>query len=217
MKPANIDELDASDLSDVLTNLNGEATKVKNAVAGRKQLRAALEENSLTLVLDEDGNFELKAKEPVKKTKAGPTKPAPEEEEEETEEEEEEVEEEEVEEEPAPPPPPKKKSPPTKVAKKPVEEEEVPAKKVKKAAPANGAKRAPPPREASHDDAGKIVVEEKDRTFKEGSIREGLWAIMRKSKTVGEYMKKAEGEEALAPTARGFLNVAVKDGWISIG
>jgi outer membrane biosynthesis protein TonB len=238
-----ISELDAADLTDILTEIHGKATKVKNAVAGRKDLTAALEEKGLVLSTDDEGNFVLNPKKAAKKAAAAPAKPAakakakpapePEEEEEEAEEEAEEEEEEaeeeeaeeeaEEEEEEAPPPKksakgkpapaPAKKSPPAKKSAKAEEAEE--EEEEAEAAPAK-AKRPPPPREAAHGDSAKITIKDKDRAFKGGSIREGLWAIMKKCKTVGEYMKKAEGDDALAPTARGFLNVAVKDGWISL-
>ena len=241
MPAVDLDELDQSDLSDILTEIHGKATKVKNAASARKELAGLLEEKGLNLETDDEGNFVLnpkktKAKAPPAKGKAkAAPEPEPEEEEAEEEEAEEEEAEEEPEEEEEPVPKTKAKAPPpkTKAKAKPEPEEEeaeeepeeeaeeeVTSKKKAKVSTAksDGAKRAPPPREPSHGDGSKITIREKDKKFKDGSIRAELWAVILKCKTVGEYMKKAEGHERddVRATSRGFLNVAVKDGWISV-
>jgi hypothetical protein len=209
-----INELDASDLADILTEVNGKATKVKNVATGRKELAAILETKGLVLSTDDEGNFvlnEKKAKAKVKtKAKAAP-EPEPEEDEEETEESEDEEEadeeeaEEEAEEEPAPPP---KKSAKAKVKTKaaPAEDEEE--------AEAPKAKRAPPPREPKIKDDQKITVLKKDAKFQEGTGRAAKWAMIQKCKTVGEFIKKAS--EAELATPRGFAGHCLKQGYISI-
>lgn len=193
----NINELDASDLSDILTEVKGAPTKVKNVAAARKELTGLLAEKSLKLETDEEGNFVLN---PIKAAKAK-AKPAP-----------------------APAPKAKAKAPePEEDEEDEEEEEEVEAKptkaKAKAAKDGDKPKRAPPSREPSHGNDSVIVIADGERNFKNGSIREALWAVMRKSKTVGDYMKKAAAHERedVQATARGFLNVAVKDKWITLG
>lgn len=225
-----IEELDASDLADILSEVSGKATKVKNVAAARKELAGLLESKGLVLNTDDEGNFVLNPKKAAK-TKAAPAKakakaPEPEEDEEETEEEEteeeeaeeEETEEEEVEEEK---PAPKTKAKAKAKAKAPeteeeTEEEEAPKAKAKTKAPAkDGAKRAPPPREPTLKDDMTITIVNKTPKFAEGSFRARKWDVLKKAKTVGAYMKAAEAAEL--PSARGFLTVCMKAEYITIG
>jgi outer membrane biosynthesis protein TonB len=222
-----IEELDASDLADILSEVNGKATKVKNVAAARKELAGLLETKGLVLTTDDEGNFVLNPKKAAK-AKAAPAKakakaPEPEEDEEteeETEEEaeeeetEEEAEEEEVEEEK---PAPKTKTKAKAKAPEPEEdeEEEAPKAKAKTKAPAkDGAKRAPPPREPTLKDDMTITIVNKTPKFAEGSFRARKWDVLKKAKTVGAYMKAAEAAEL--PSARGFLTVCMKAEYITI-
>jgi outer membrane biosynthesis protein TonB len=233
-----INELDASDLSDILSEVKGSPTKVKNVANARKELTALLDEKNLVLGTDDEGNFTITAKKAKKaaaapakaapaKTKAKAPEPEPEEEEEESEEEsedegdgDEEAEEAEEEEEEAPPPkksakaapaPAKKAAPPAKKAKAaPTEDEE----EEEAEAEAEKPKRAPPPREARYKAEQKIKVLKKDHSFAENSNRAKKWDILKKSKTVGSYL--TAGGEAELPSLPGFLGVCVKAGLISI-
>jgi hypothetical protein len=236
-----IDELDASDLADILTEIKGSATKVKNVGKAREELTGLLSSKGLDLTTDEEGNFVLNPKKAAKtkaaapaptktkaKAKAAP-EPAEEEEEEEAEEEEEEeeeeaeeeeAEEEEEEEEEAPPPP--KKAAKAKPAPAPAPKAKAKAK-AKAAEPeeeeeeeeaAPKAKRPPPPREARYKAEQKIKVLKKEAPFKEGSKREAKFAALLTSKTVGDFTKKC-GEQDL-PTPGGFLAFAVKEGYVSV-
>lgn len=237
----NIDELDASDLTDILTEVKGEATKVKNVASARKELAKLLDEKSMVLGTDDEGNFTITAKKPAKgKVKAKAPEPEPEEETEEPEEETEEEAEEEAEEEPEEeaeeeePPPPKKKAkvaepaPKSKVkAKAPEPEEEAeeeeaeeeapkPKSKVKstKAPAAEGTKRAPPPREPRYKPEQTISVLKKDAKFQEGTGRSKKWALMLKAKTVGGFLKAATDAELATPS--GFLGHCVKEGYVKV-
>lgn len=215
-----ISELDASDLADILTEVKGTATKVKNVATARNELEGLLETKGLALTTDDEGNFVLNPKKAAKtKAKAKAPEPEPEETEEETEGEETE------EEEPAPkakaaPAKTKAKTPapePEEEAEEEAEEEEAPApKKTKvKAAPAkDGAKRAPPPREPNLKDDMAITIVNKTPKFAEGSYRARKWDVLKKAKTVGAFMKGCEAAEL--PSARGFLSVCIKAEYITV-
>jgi hypothetical protein len=253
-----LSELDASDLSDILTEMKGSATKVKNVAAARKELAGLLESQNMVLGTDDDGNFTITPKkpakgkaaakpEPAKKGKAA-AKPEPEEDEEDEEEAEEEEAEEEAEEgdeedeeeaeeeaeeedeeEVEETPPPKKGKAAKAAPAKAAPAKAAPAKKGKaakakaddeededeevEAKPKKGT-RPPPPRESRYKDSMKIAVQKKDTGFKEGSNRATKWGILRKSKTVGEYL--AGCREAEVGSAPGFLKVCVDAGYITV-
>lgn len=206
MPDVDINELDASDLSDILTEVKGERTKVKNVVSARKELTGLIAEKGLALATDDEGNFTLTA---VKAKKAAPAptkkaaaKPAPEP-----------VEEEEEEEEtkPAPkakvkPAPVKSKGPP-KAAPKDADEDEDEEEAPK-------AKRPPPPREARYKPEQRIKMLKKDASFKDGSNRSKKLAILMVSKTVGSYLEGCAGEDL--GSAPGFLKVCVDAGIVSV-
>jgi hypothetical protein len=229
MAKVDITELDAQDLGDILTEVKGKATKVKNTASGRKELEGLLEEKGLVLSTDDEGNFVLNPKKaakgaPVKgKVKAAP-EPEPEEEEpeeEEPEEEEAEPEAEEEAEEEAPPP--KKKvvgkpapAPAKKVVGKakpaPVEEEE----EEEEAAPPKkkGAAGNLVPKEARYKPTQKIKMTKKVAAFKDGSNRANRYDAMSESATVGDYLATCQEHEYNNPT--GFLAFCVKEGYATI-
>jgi outer membrane biosynthesis protein TonB len=198
-----ISELDAQDLSDILTEVKGAATKIKNAAAGRKELELLLEKKSLELTTDDEGNFVLNAKKAKVAAKGKVKAKEPEPEETEEEETEEETEEEEAEEEPAPAPA-KSKVKAKPAAEETEEEEEAEPK----------AKRAPPPREAKYKASQKIKMTKKAAAFKEGSNRANRYEAMASSATVGEYLEKCKEGEFNNPS--GFLAFCVKEGYATI-